>query len=57
MNKQKTYTVKVSENTMKKMEEYFEDKKRLKTPNNSRPDVSGRQNSRVACANAHKSGD
>ena len=32
MNKQKTYTVKVSENTMKKMEEYFEDKKRLKTP-------------------------
>lgn len=32
MNKQKTYTVKVSENTMKKMEEYFEDKKRIKTP-------------------------
>ena len=31
-NQTKTYTVKVSENTMKKMEEYFEDKKRLKTP-------------------------
>lgn len=30
--KTKTYTVKVSENTMKKMEEYFDDKKRLKTP-------------------------
>lgn len=31
-NKTKTYTVKLSENTMKKMTEYFEDKKRLKTP-------------------------
>lgn len=31
-NQTKTYTVKVSENTMKKMEEYFDDKKRLKTP-------------------------
>lgn len=31
-NQTKTYSVKVSENTMKKMEEYFEDKKRLKTP-------------------------
>ena len=31
-NKTKTYTVKVSENTMKKMEEYFQDKKRIKTP-------------------------
>lgn len=31
-NQTKTYTVKVSENTMKKMEEYFQDKKRLKTP-------------------------
>ncbi len=30
--KHKTYTVKVSENTMKKMEEYFKDKKRIKTP-------------------------
>jgi len=30
--KAKTFTVKVSENTMKKMEEYFADKKRLKTP-------------------------
>lgn len=32
MNKVKTITLKVSENTMKKMEEYFEDKKREKTP-------------------------
>ena len=31
-NQTKTYTVKVSENTMEKMTEYFEDKKRLKTP-------------------------
>ena len=31
-NMTKTYTVKVSPNTMKKMEEYFEDKKRIKTP-------------------------
>ena len=31
-NQTKTYSVKVSENTMKKMEEYFDDKKRLKTP-------------------------
>ena len=31
-NKTKTYTVKLSENTMAKMAEYFEDKKRLKTP-------------------------
>lgn len=30
--KQKTITLKVSENTMNKMAEYFEDKKRLKTP-------------------------
>lgn len=30
--KVQTITVKVSENTMKKMEEYFEDKKRMKTP-------------------------
>lgn len=30
--KTKTVTLKVSENTMKKMEEYFEDKKRPKTP-------------------------
>ena len=30
--KQKTITLKVSENTMNKMVEYFEDKKRLKTP-------------------------
>lgn len=30
--KQKTITLKVSENTMNKMSEYFEDKKRLKTP-------------------------
>ncbi|MBQ9011346.1 MAG: ribonuclease HIII [Bacilli bacterium] len=31
-NEVKTYTVKVSENTMDKMKEYFEDKKREKTP-------------------------
>lgn len=30
--KAKTITIKLSENTMKKMEEYFEDKKRIKTP-------------------------
>lgn len=30
--KAKTITIKLSENTMKKMEEYFEDKRRIKTP-------------------------
>ena len=30
--KQKTITLKVSENTMNKMTEYFQDKKRPKTP-------------------------
>ena len=31
-NKVKTIVLKLSDNTMKKMEEYFEDKKREKTP-------------------------
>lgn len=32
MKEQKTIVYKISENTMKEMQEYFEDKKRLKTP-------------------------
>ena len=32
MKKQKTIVYKISDNTMNEMKEYFEDKKRLKTP-------------------------